>query len=169
MARRTHLVRSAPRTSIWIGAGISAVTTTAMATLIASLNAAALALRPFTIVRTRMKIHYVSDQNAASEATQAAFGIQVVTEVAATAGAGSVPTPITEPDADYFVYEPLFSDFDFIDATGFQQNANTNTTTVDSKAMRKVDVDDDVVFTLEQRNVLGTIISLEGRMLIKLH
>ena len=56
------------RQMVWLGAGIlSATVSGSVATLLSMFNAAALALRPFTIVRTRLMIQIESDQSAASE------------------------------------------------------------------------------------------------------
>ncbi len=169
MARR--FVRSGnKRTSIWIGAGITGVAVSASsATLIATLNAGALALRPFTVIRSRLLCHFNSDQTGAAEFTQAALGFQVVTQAAGAAGVASVPTPITEPDGDYFVYQPLFQKFIFISGVGVQQTGREQTFEVDSKAMRKVDIDDDIAVTIELGSATGAEISVEGRMLVKLH
>ena len=40
---------------------------------------------------------------------------------------------------------------------------------VDSKAMRKVGLDDDVALVLQQRAAIGVILAVEGRFLVKLH
>jgi len=136
------------------------------------LNAASLAIRPFTIVRTRLAISFLSDQVASSEFTQAVLGMQVVTEAAATAGIASIPTPITEVNADFFVYKPMFSQILFATGVGFQESVGDAAMyVVDSKAMRKVGIDDDVAQTLEVRQgaTLGVDIAIEGRFLIKLH
>ncbi len=170
-SNRTRFVRPAPRSMIWVGAGITNLAVAASsATLIGTLNAAALLLRPFTVVRTRLVIQFISDQTAVTEFTQAAYGLQVVTEAAATAGIASIPTPITEVNADYFVYQPLMQNFAFVSGVGILSNQGQgNYWTVDSKAMRKVDVDDDIVQTVELRSATGADIAVEGRMLVKLH
>ena len=40
---------------------------------------------------------------------------------------------------------------------------------VDSKAMRKVGLDDDLAIVVQQRVAIGAIIAMEGRFLVKLH
>ena len=71
MARRVsraRFIRPAPRTKMWIGDNVgTTVLTAATNTLVAGLNAAALLLRPFTILRTRIVIQYRSDQQAVTE------------------------------------------------------------------------------------------------------
>ena len=68
MANRTRrFVRPAPKTKIWIGAGAgTTVLAASSATLVSVLNAGALALRPFTILRTRMDLLVASDQTGAA-------------------------------------------------------------------------------------------------------
>ncbi len=168
--RRSRLVRPAPRSNVWVGAGLNATVITGVRTLLQTLNAAALAVRPFTIVRTHLSISYNSDQVAATETTQAVFAMQVVTESAAAGGVTTVPTGISETDGDFFVYKPLFSGIELVTAIGFvEPRGDSVLHLVDSKAMRKVAINDDVVQTLELRNFLGVEIAIEGRMLIKLH
>ena len=137
-------------------------------TLLSVLNAAALALRPFTIIRTRLWIHIHSDQAAAGEVAQGAYGKIVVQEEAVDAGVGSVPTPISEADASFFVYEPFVNEFTFVSAVGFQERGGTNIV-VDSKAMRKVGISEDLVSVIELATAPGVLISIEGRILVKLH
>ena len=172
MARRTHVVTrggKSDRQSVWIGITLLQVALVAGSkTMVLSLNAAALAARPFTIIRTRFLLQYTSDQLAASEAPQANFGIIVVSDQAVAAGAASVPGPTTNTDAPWFVHEGLIADFIFGDGTGFH-TAGGYVTKVDSKAMRKVGQNEDVAFMVEQRAALGAIIALQGRMLVKLH
>ena len=168
MARRARFVRPAPRSMVWLGAGFAPTTVAASsAVLIGILNASALALRPFTIVRTRIVTHWESDQQAASEFVQGVFSMQVVTEVAAAGGVGNVPTPLIETNADYHVYHPLLARLRVIGsaAIGFDPGAST----IDSKAMRKVGTDDQLVWVVENRAALGASLSMEGRVLVKLH
>jgi len=168
--RRTFTRAGGKRTSLWLAGGIPGVAVSASSsTLLGTLNAAALALRPFTIVRTRILIHFNSDQTGAAEFTQAVYSEQVVTDSASAAGIASVPTPITEANADFHVYQPLFQKFIFISGVGVQQTGHEQTFMVDSKAMRKVGIDDDLVSVVELRSATGAEISVEGRILIKLH
>ncbi len=171
MARRHRSFQRPPsRTMIWIGAGTAAQVVGVSNTIVASYNAAVLAIRPFTIIRTRIVIHFKSDQTGAAETVAGAYTEQVVTEEASAAGVASVPGGIDEPDADYYVYQPLFHDFNFVSGTGFENiTGQGRYWTVDSKSMRKVGVDDDVVSVLDLRNLLGSSIAIEGRQLIKLH
>jgi len=167
---RRPLVRGVKRTSMWIGSRLTLTTVTAgTPTLLATLNAAALAQRPFTIIRTHVMLSIATDQTASAEFVQGALGFQVVTDKAAAAGVASVPTPLGQPDADFFVYQPFQDRFVIFDSTGTQEmNGAGNVWMIDSKAMRKVGPDDDVAVTIENI-VNGYVVALEGRILIKLH
>jgi len=158
------------RTSQWVGLGVAAGTISSGTTLIASFNAGILALRPFTIVRTHLEISLSSDQTVASEGTMGAFSMQVVTDSASAAGVASVPTPLTQPSADFFVYKPLVFEIIVATAVGFEEHrGDQQLFHIDSKAMRKVGADDDMVMVYEQRVSTGAVIAMEGRMLLKLH
>ncbi len=70
------------RETLWFN-GVATSTNLAAANtaaLTAELNAAALALRPFTVVRTRVEWSVVSDQRVATEFFDAAMGWAVVTD-----------------------------------------------------------------------------------------
>ena len=64
MARRVaraRFVRPAPRTKMWIGAGVGITTALGSTTqLISLLSAGALLLRPFTILRTHQEVFWFS-------------------------------------------------------------------------------------------------------------
>jgi len=152
--------------------GITAVQTTEVAaggTLVSSLSAGALALRPFTIVRTHLTVHARSDQGAASESYLASVAMCVVSEQAAAIGVTAVPTPITDQESDlFFLHMDLMGSLAIDTAVGtLMQGVNRE---MDSKAMRKVNEDQDVILVTEG-GVLGggTIIRTSGRMLVKFH
>ena len=171
MARRSSRMEHARsnRIPVWFGATLTEVAAGGGgSTLLTVLNAAALALRPFTIIRSRLVIHVESDQIIASELVHGVYARIVIEEEAADAGIGSIPTPISEPDAGYFVYEPFFDSFLLLDSTGVQDPSGV-TWTVDSKAMRKVGLSQDVVSVVEIAAAPGAVISVEGRTLVKLH
>ncbi len=171
MARRSHsrFIRPQPRTKMWINAGVDEDQLTASSEhLLGVLNAAGLALRPFTILRTRMLIDYRSDQIAASEGPFGKFGMIVVTDTASGIGVTAVPSTNAEPEASWFVYEAVASVLKFSSAVGFQLGGS-NQYVIDSKAMRKVGADDDIVLQFAQVAAVGALITTQGRMLIQLH
>jgi len=140
------------------------------AVLASSLSAAALALRPFTIVRVRGIMHIRSDQIAASETYGGDLGMAVVSDQAVAIGVTAVPTPLTDKASDlFFVYEQLFSRFQVGSGagTGVPQDSGV-WKPFDSKAMRKVNGDQDVIVSLENE-IAGTVLTFSGRFLIKLH
>ena len=170
MARvhRRGFVRPAAKTKIWAGVGVGVVSIGNVNQLYGVMNAAFLALRPFTILRTRLELVFESDQAAVTERPSGAFGIIVVSSQAVAAGAASCPSPITNIDDDFLVYQGLASPFVFLSSVGFQNGSNTNYV-VDSKAMRKVGPNEELVLVTHLRGALGGLLSSEGRMLVQLH
>ncbi len=134
------------RESMWVDIQATDVTLAAAGTqvLINVSNAALLALRPFTIVRTRGMWLVTSDQNVATESYFGNLGHAVVTEQAAAVGIGGIPTPATERESDlFFVLETWPGFFRFGSAVGFVTEGPRE---YDSRAMRKVNDDQDIVF-----------------------
>ena len=171
MARRLpgRVIRPTRREMTWISAGLTLTNVAgSVAVLLQTLNAAGLALRPFTIVRSRMLLHVESDQTAAGEVPQGVFTHGVVSEQAAAAGVASVPSGVTEAEGDFFVYEGFIDSFIFGDGTGFIEPAGINIV-IDSKAQRKVGINEDIAQVIELRTAFGATVAVEGRMLIKLH
>ncbi len=165
---RAVFVRPAPKTKIWISSGLAEqALASGAATLLSSLNAAALALRPFTILRTRLEIMWRSDQSAASETPTGAIGIIVVKETASTIGVTAVPSPLAEPDADFFVYQGVTTSILSLSSIGVLERGNRYV--IDSRAMRKVGVQDDIIGVGETRSTGGAQFNQEGRILIQLH
>ncbi len=108
-----------------------------------------------------------SDQEAATEFYEAALGHIVVTDQASAAGVGSVPTPVTEDSSDWHVYARLAGRVR-IPATGGYEAGRLMQ--VDSRAMRKVDLGEDLVIVVESSAVsVGAIITNYMRILVKLH
>ena len=169
--RRSRLVRAkSDRQMIWIGVDIDSTAVAASTViLLGVLNAAALALWPFTVVRSRYRMLWTSDQIAASEQPHGAAGCMVVSDQASATGVTAIPDPVTNSDAPWFMYEPLILRFEFGSAIGFQSPSGFMVD-VDSKAMRKVGNNEDVVTIVTNSDAAsGALISMQGRMLIKLH
>ena len=111
MARRRTFMRGgvARRESSWFFFAPAQTTFTATGgTLVYTFNAAALALRPFTIVRTHFYVAIESDQIVASEIEVGGWSMGVVTEQATAVGVSAVPTPITDLGSDEFFVHQLF-------------------------------------------------------------
>jgi len=136
--------------------------------LATSLNAAALALRPFTIVRVRGYLHIRSDQAAAPETYGVGMGFAIVSDQAAAIGVTAVPTPVTDKASDlWFLYESMFGATIGDVFAGNMANRGEGKE-IDSKAMRKVDVGQDFVSVYENE-INGVVATFTGRMLVKLH
>ncbi len=162
------------RETLWIGGASfqQTLATTTTAVLITSLNAVALALRPFTIVRTRGMIRVMSDQSGASETWGASYGRAVVSDQASAIGVTAVPTPTTDNASDlWFVFEFVAGRFAFGSTASFIEIGQERI--IDSKAMRKVEDGQDVISVGEGPGAgltaTGSIIHGFTRMLVKLH
>ncbi len=140
----------------------------ATAALVVSLNAAALALRPFTIVRTRGAWLSFSDQEAASEEYVGNIGYAVVTGQASAIGVTAVPTPATDQGSEsFFVIETWPGKRQQISNIGSFELVPRE---FDSKAMRKVSESDDMIIVIEAGiGGAGVTIASAARVLVKLH
>ena len=163
--------RAPQRKSLWLDFAqvFTAPTTVAAATavLLASLNAAGLALRPFTIVRTRGLLLWASDQGTATETPFGAFGFAVVSDQASAIGVTAVPTPIVDAGSSlWYSWTPMAVRLRFASGVGIQQTGYV--TEFDSKAMRKVEIGQDVVAVVENGSAAqgGSFLAL-ARILIK--
>ena len=167
--RRGARVISQKRLSTWLSL-VPAQTTVTGSVILFTLTAASLALRPFTIVRTRLQVSIISDQLAASEIQMGAVGAAIVSDQANAIGVTAVPTPITDMGSDlWFVHQILYNEFSFGDGTGFQEKG-LEQYEIDSKAMRKVDIGQDVIVVAEPSAAsAGANYRVGGRMLIKVN
>jgi len=123
-------------------------------------------LRPFTIVRVRGMVAVQSDQVAAREEGAFAFGMAVVTDDATAVGITAVPTPITDQASDVW----------FVLARGHYGSgsgsleAGFTEIPIDSKAMRKVGIGQDIVQVAENGSAaFGCEFDTQLRILVKLH
>ena len=168
-SHRAPIRSGAKRVSEWLNLNLGGTAIVgSLKQVLASLDAIALSLRPFTIVRTRLLLLFQSDQAAVTERPIGSFGIIVANETAVTLGPTALPGLDTLTDGDWFVYESLIDHFQFLSSIGFQ-DGNGHYTVVDSKAMRKVSLDQDVAIMTELSTASGGFLTIQGRMLIKLH
>jgi len=139
------------------------------AVLFNGFSAGALALRPFTIVRTHLSHFVRSDQAAAGESYQSAIGFAVVSDQALAIGVTAVPTPFTDLGSDlWFLWHGISGRFEFKSAVGIHQTGEL--IEVDSKAMRKVEDGQDLAAVIENSSLSGGTNTVKyGRLLIKLH
>ena len=139
------------------------------ATIAMFLNAAALALRPFTIVRTRGFWSIAGDQETVDELQETCYGHIIVSDEAFAVGVSAVPTPAEQSGSSWFLFDSVVSRFQVVTAVGAEQNAN-RVRDLDSKAMRKVEEGQDVISVVQNGpNSNGVKINAFHRMLIKLH
>jgi len=155
-----------------LGATATVLATVGSASITNALTVAEKALRPFTVVRTRGILHTISDQVVADEVWHLAFGACVVSDQAVAIGATAVPTPDTDRDSDlWFLFEEQVGFFEFATAIGFQERVEENTHRFDSRAMRKVEEGQDLIFVKENGAMGSDGLNCRsaGRVLIKLH
>jgi len=175
MARRFTRGRVAAgsrRLTSWFTIPPASVTMTSTGgSLISSLNAAGLARRPFTIIRTHLTVHMASDQIIADEIQAMAVGMCVVSDQATAIGVTAVPTPDTDRASDlWYLHQDLMSDFSFATGVGFDAQGGS-VVHIDSKAMRKVNDDQDVLLVAELSSGIsnGLFARFAGRFLVKDH
>ena len=162
---------SSRRQSAWLSIppAVNTLAAASTAVVTASLNAAALAMRPFTVVRTHISWLLKSDQQAASEQYAAAVGFAVVSDQASAVGVTAVPTPVTDLGSDlWFLHASVVGFFALGTAVGFIEQGVFKD--IDSKAMRRVNDDQDMVLVEETYSTsAGAITHNMGRFFIKLH
>ncbi len=163
------------RKTLWGGTtGATAVTTLAGGTalLFSSFTAAQLAVIgvPLTIIRNRGLFSVKPNQFVASEEPFGAFGMAIVSEQAAAAGIASVPTPFADSAWDgWMVWQPFATAITFGTGVGFDEAAFTHFP-YDSKAMRKVEDNERLIFVVENASAAGELKFLWiSRTLFKLH
>ena len=157
------------RKTVWIGsADVTAYTTVPLdtVTLLQSLAASVLALRPFTVTRTVGQLSVVSDQVASVERGFGAMGMAVVSDQAVGVGVTAVPAPISNKESDlWFQYQFASSPM----GTGLL-GAGPQTWEFDSRGQRKVQDGEDIVILFENgSSIFGLDVLIQFRMLLKLH
>ena len=158
VARETEWLGFAPQQNTFTGAG---------GTILGSLNTAALALRPFTVIRQYFELMIHSDQSAALEVQICGFGTCVVSNQASTLGVTAVPTPITDISSDLWMLHQLV--FGREDSQVDLAHPATHYS-IESKAMRKVNGDQDFIVVGELSGAgNGFVLTNGGRVLVKLH
>ena len=161
--------RSQARQTSWIDLPFGSTTLAGGGVaLVASLTAAGLAKRPFTVERTHLFLQVTSDQLAADEFVFGAAGWCVVSDQALAIGVTAVPTPVTDQDsALWFLHMAYGVEFALSTAVGFDGNGG-HQYQIDSKAKRKVGVGQDLIFVLENASIsFGSLVRTSARILIK--
>ena len=164
----------ARRETEWLGSADSTapIALSASTVLLSqTLSAASLALRPFTVVRVRGSVFLRTDQVTANEAPFGSFGMCVVNDTAAALGVTAIPGPDSDIGSDLWFLHKIWA----IDM--FTSAATTEPATIngwefdfDSKAMRKVNGDQDIAVVIENASAgFAANFILRFRMLVKLH
>ena len=128
-----------------------------------------------TVVRLRgyFRMH-LTLATSAGDGFGGAFGVGIATLAAVTAGGASVPTPITEADADNWLFHrfvDVAAGFPFASAADPAGNRHAFIEfEVDSKAMRKLPLEMAIYSSLEVTEVgtAGAQVWFDSRMLLKL-
>ena len=172
MARRPQMrMTRSQRVNTWLSIDLSITNFTAVGgTILNLMTALELAKRPFTVIRTHWTVQLTSDQQIATETQLGAVGLAIVSDQAVDVGITAIPTPVTDLDSDlWFVHQVLMNDFTFAGAVAYEASAG-RVWEIDSKAMRKVNDDQQIVIVGESSAAGdGFILSAMGRLLIKEH
>ncbi len=160
------------RQTLWIGTAMQNAPTAMAASSVllhSSLNAAALALRPFTIVRNVGFVAVKTDQTANTEVPIGGVGKMVPTDQASAAGVASLPDPSTEVSSDSWLMYQAFA-CDLLVTSAIGSTPVLKFFPFDSRAMRKVEDGFDVVTVLVNASgTAGLEFVYQNRMLVKLH
>jgi len=119
-----------------------------------------------TILRSVGVLNVVSDQVAAGEEQIGALGMIMVNDRAVTAGAASIPGPITDgTDDGWLLYVPFAQSFTFVTAAGFDSRGGTQFA-FDSKAKRRLEEGKTFVIMVENAHAThGFFVSMVFRTL----
>ena len=129
-------------------------------------------LEALTIVRTRGELLiYTAVAGTALEGMQGAFGICVVSQNAAGVGVTAVPHPVTDVGWDGWLYHRTWNVFSPTGSIGDGSGAEGVRIEIDSKAMRKTKITDNVIAVIEVATLTGTYTieaKFRSRILVKL-
>ena len=124
-----------------------------------------------TVIRTRGLFRtYLTLGTNVGDGFQGAFGIGIASLAAVTAGIGSVPTPITEQEADSWLFwMPVSIHAPVATATELSA-ASSQDILVDSKAMRKLETTMAIyaIFEAAEVGVATATLYWDSRSLVKL-
>jgi len=124
---------------------------------------------PLTLIRTRgLLTLLLTGATSAGDGFQGAFGIGRVTSAALDVGIGSVPSPIAELAWDGWLYHTFFS-CHAQDTSLRGGIAQAMQIVIDSKAMRKFDVQEDIYAAIESVEIGTAAMSVffDSRMLFQ--
>jgi len=148
MARRA-VTRGARRRTHWTE--IRSASTALSASTSVLLAVAVVGHEGETLARTRGIFSATLEAyTSAGDGFLGAFGMAIVSTAAATAGIGSIPTPLTEAGWDgWFVHRYFDIRGTIVAGSAAGANANLVRLDIDSKAMRKANEDESIVMVVE--------------------
>ena len=123
---------------------------TGVSTAVGTVTAGATSLvsnGPLTLLRTRGMIGAQLDAGAADERILVVFGIVKMTSSAVAAGGAALPGPVTETGADWLWIGSLW--LSALAEAAVRDDALFDRLELDSKAMRKIGVDEEFVLIAE--------------------
>ncbi len=160
--------RGPRRQTLWVGPADQQYTAVASGTkvLVASFDAAANGLPSPTLIRTRGGFSHKPTVTTANITYVGAWGVCVVTDLAFTAGAASIPGPFTDAGWDGWLAWGSFA-AELVVASGIGGFLSSEEMQVDSKGMRKITDFETVVFMAESET--GALdVNMPFRLLFKL-
>ena len=169
-----HRSRSPRRSTTW-GFGPDAVLSSSGATpsLLFTTGIVLVVQNKATIVRLRgSAMVHLTAAGSAGDGYTGAFGIGLVSAEAFAAGAGSVPGALTDSDDDIWLYHQFFEvkSATAMLADGVNAQSIAQRFEVDSKAMRKLTIDQVVFGSFEafETGVAVVQFVFDSRMLVKM-
>jgi len=116
-----------------------------------------------TVRRLRGTFLVISDQTAAPEAQNGAIGACVVGDTAVGVGISAIKDPVTDVSDDTWFW---YHSFNFVNPATVTEGQATRMIDIDSKAMRKVQIGDTVVFVIANASATaGLSVAMSVRLL----
>ena len=167
MARRQFLRRSGARPNrAWASTTAHTTFTTVPAASKVLISTFALLTEgiDLTILRTVGRFNVTSDQSAGVEVQIGAWGLIIVTDLAAAAGIASIPGAFTDADDDGWYTHQMFSRQGVINVT----SSAGDSWEFDSKAKRILNTGHVVAVVAENAGAQGLQINIQFRMLTQI-
>ena len=167
MARHQRSFRGSPSratrlTKTWFRTFIDDAPVTTTQSLVASVTVAE-GVQMQTVMRTRGNLLVTAVPDSAADSGVLALGICVVRETAAAVGGLSLPGPIVDEGADFWLWHRYVGLADPAASAASGDSIGLNVRVeIDSKAMRKVQADSRVVLMAEMGQGEFTTVNLHG-------
>ncbi len=173
MARRFSVARTrgrvAKRKTVWIGTATAAQVQigAGLSVIHSSFTPDSLAMLAPTVVRTRGFAIFFPTAFGADRSSAGAYGLGVVSDEAFAAGAASIPRPHDDDDWPGWLVHGYFANhLEFQSATSEHQTPFGYE--IDSKAMRKIGVNETLVWMVEDNSGTAVEVILQARVLMML-